>query len=123
MSIIALADIHPGDIIKATVVSDGVLMERSGKVWSAGSDGLRTEEDGWLYNRGYAGKYVFDLIDRPKQTLPTEIGSLIIAEMPIETIPLRLGLDGQWWYLSSDSYYHANSVKNRPWKLAKLVDA
>lgn len=60
-----------------------------------------------------------------KKPLPTEPGSLIISNMPLEDGPCPLVLrdDGNWWYMNYESYYLASSVAQRPWKPAEIVVA
>lgn len=119
---IKFEDIREGDTIKTLLQMDDVFIERSGKVSHCTNTSIRTEGNGYLWHEGWEGKPAFELLDRPKPQLPTKPGTIILAETTLEKIHLILR-DGNWWYLDGSSFYHVNSIRNRPWKLLKLVDA
>lgn len=131
MTSIEREDILPGDTIKATTDAHGVTQERSGKVAYQNADGIRTDEHGYIWFSGWADKWVFDLIDRPKPALPTETSSIIIATR------VR-GVDGCWpMFLRKHSEHHLSwwAVEGingfmghdpediEEWTLAKVVPA
>jgi len=119
---IKFEDIQVGDVLRVVAVYEGVSTQRSGTVAKRSDYGVSTVEGGQLYYCGWAGKPTFYLIDRPKPPLPTEPGTIIIAEMPNETVTLILQTD-KWFSLDGEGYYSAEAVQKRPWKLAKLVEA
>lgn len=121
--IIKREDIRVGDRIEAFVEENGILHERSGTVAQVSRDGLYTKEGGLIWNGGWYGSWQFRLLVRPKPPLPTTTGTIILAEMPLETVPLILRRDGVWDYLNGESFYATSFVQQHPWKLMKLVDA
>lgn len=127
MTYIEFDDIQAGDIIRVTYSASGVLVEHTGTVEAVNTlAGIAyTKESGHLWNSGWdTTKPVFKLIDRPKPPLPTEPGTVVLSWQPVELgeVPLILR-DGKWWYLNGESCYHVSSVQDRPWKLAKVVEA
>lgn len=121
---IKFEDIRKGDTIRTTHTNCGVVSVKTGVVADLGRDVWWTAEGGGVASPYWSGEPTFELIDRPKPPLPTEDGTVIISNQPVELGPIPLVLqDGKWWYLNGESFYHANSVGNRPWKLAKVVEA
>lgn len=123
MSNIKREDIQVGDTIKATCVLGGVLTQRSGRVFNM-TPSIRTDEGCYLWNSGWDGEWVFDLIDRPKPKLPHNPGSVIIASR-IENygsshVPLFLRHDGYWVTNASGLHFLPEEILE--WKLAKIVE-
>jgi anaerobic selenocysteine-containing dehydrogenase len=122
--IIARDDIRPGDIIKVTSSGGGVLVTRTGTVAPGQiSHGVfRTAEGSVLWDGGWAGKYVFELIDRPKPKLPTTPGTLIIAKnMKYEEAEVTLIHRAQAWEtLDGFSVYQSGQINE--WAPAKVVE-
>lgn len=121
---IKLEDIQAGDTIKVTESREGLVLERTGKVGAVNTlrGVISTEEGGTLWHHAWDGRPTFQLIDRPKPPLPSKDGTIILAYMPQEKRALVLR-NGGWEYLDGSSFYHGNAVKERPWKLLKLVEA
>jgi hypothetical protein len=119
---ISFQDIQQGDTIRvewafedAQLTRVGTASQRRTGDWYTGMGAQLTQE---------FRDAVYYLLDRPVPPLPTEPGTIIISEQPVEQGPIPLILRKEsWWYLNGESFYHANSVQQRPWKLAKVVEA
>lgn len=117
---ISRADVLPGDTIRVSFKLGTVHIQRTGKVWASDDHGITTEDRGVIWNYGWEGSPVFELLDRPKPPLPDVNGSVIIADDTFgrgATVVLR---DGRWEYLQG-GIYDLNQLK--VWKLAKVVEA
>jgi anaerobic selenocysteine-containing dehydrogenase len=125
-AIIARDDIRPGDIIKVTSSGGGVLVTRTGTVAPGQiSHGVfRTAEGSVLWDGGWAGKYVFELLDRPKPKLPQGAGAVILAThvegYMSAYIHLALRYDGKWVALVTGEEFSRSAIKE--WKPAKVVE-
>ena len=102
-------DIRVGDRICVEWMAGNVLRAETGMVAKMDMDGDIWSQEGWLIGPAYI-KYriskgeqiTITLLDRPKQPLPTEVGSVIhVSECrgaKCDTLAM-LGYD-MWWYTS-----------------------
>lgn len=120
-------DIQPGDTIKATGLSEGVRVERTGKVKSISNLGgtVCTEEGGVIWSLYWAGKPNYQLIDRPKPPLPIVTGSVIIANrvtgLGTPHMAVALRYDGDWVSLATGKVIEPSYITE--WTPAKVVEA
>jgi hypothetical protein len=121
MSNIMRDDIRPGDTIKVSSSGGGVFVTRTGTVALGPlSHGVfRTAEGSVLWDGGWAGKYSFDLIDRPKPKLPQTHGSIVIVDDSFGRGAAIILRSGRWEYLQG-GVYDLNQLHS--WKLAKVVE-
>lgn len=119
-------DIRKGDTIRIEWDYMGVRCTNEGVAHHYDRGQWHTVDGGLLGAGWYIGvtNIRIMLVSRPKPALPTQEGTVIIAEQPVEDEPVALVLrDGKWWYLDGSSYYHPTAVFNHPWRLAKVIEA
>lgn len=117
---IRFQDIQPGDTIRAEWTFQDIQLTRVGKAYGLKNSDWYTELGTQLTQEIREADYY--LLDRPKPPLPTESGTIIIAEMPIETVAL-VRRDDNWWSLDGEGFYATKAVAQRPWKIAKVIEA
>jgi hypothetical protein len=121
MNKIERKDIQKGDVVREEWPYLDAIFTVEGVAHSRRTMGMWYTEKGVQLHLESGTSY---LINRPKPTLPTVDGTVIIAELLAEDGPIALVLqDGKWWYLSGGSFYHPTAVNNGQWKLAKVVEA
>lgn len=122
---VALADIQAGDTVRQTRQVTGVTITRFGVAHHLDSGGSwRTEEGNFIASPFDVA--TFDILARPaKPQLPTEPGSVVLAEIGGQEHVLRLNNAGYWvFYLNGYARNQTSEeLSNLPWRLGKVVEA
>lgn len=118
-------DIQAGDTVRQTRQVTGITITRLGVAHHLDSGGSwRTEEGNFIASPGDVA--TFDILARPaKPQLPTEPGSVVLADIDGQDHVLRLNNAGYWvFYLNGYARNQTSEeLANLPWRLGKVVEA
>lgn len=118
-------DIQAGDTVRQTRQVSGITITRLGVAHHLDSGGSwRTEEGNFIASPGDVA--TFDILARPaKPQLPTEPGSVVLADIDGQDRVLMLGAAGVLWFRAggSERVCSAKDLAALPWRLAKVVEA
>lgn len=122
---VSLEDIQAGDTVRQTRQVTGITITRLGVTHHLDSVGSwRTEEGNFIASPGDVA--TLDILARPaKPQLPTEPGSVVLADIDGQDHVLRLNKAGYWvFYLNGYARNQTSEeLANLPWRLGKVVEA
>lgn len=120
-------DIQAGDTVRQTRQVSGVTITRLGVAHHLDSGGSwRTEDDWPIVHTDDDNATTYDILARPaKPQLPTEPGSVVLADIDGQDRVLMLGAAGVLWFRAggSERVCSAKDLAALPWRLAKVVEA
>lgn len=120
-------DIQAGDTVRQTRQVSGITITRLGVAHHLDSGGSwRTKDNTCIVAVGVETEGTFDILARPaKPQLPTEPGSVVLADIDGQDRVLMLGAAGVLWFRAggSERVCSAKDLAALPWRLAKVVEA